>query len=192
MGRRARGARSISRTATAFASGVALAAALLGAWWAGAPAARAAAAPETHTIVGYLSLQEASGYLVGPCHGSGGFADIDRGTPVTVRDDVGEVIGAGRFGAGKPTGARLEGASGPRAACVFKFVVKDVPTSATYTFVVSTRGGLTYSYAELARSKWKLGAVLGDRAVVGDGGIQQIDVTGASARHGQLGAARAD
>jgi hypothetical protein len=27
---------------------------------------------------------------------------------------------------------------------------------------VSTRGGLTYSYAELSRSKWRIGAVLGD------------------------------
>jgi hypothetical protein len=117
---------------------------------------------DQHTIIGYLSLQEAGGYFVGPCHGSGGYVDIDQGTPVTVRDESGDVIGEGKFGVGKPTGSAIGGKLGYHSACVFRFVVRNVPVSATYTFEVSKRGGLTYTYQELAKSKWKLGAVLGD------------------------------
>jgi hypothetical protein len=115
-----------------------------------------------HTIVGYLSLQEAGGYFLGPCHGTGGYADIDQGTHVTVRDESGDVIGEAHFGVGKPTGSTVLGKLGFRSACVFKFVVRNVPIAATYTFEVSSRGGVTYTYTELAKTKWKLGAVLGD------------------------------
>jgi hypothetical protein len=125
-------------------------------------AGAATAKSDQHTIIGYLSLQEAGGYFLGPCHGSGGYVDIDQGTPVTVRDESGDVIGEGKFGTGKPTGAAIGGKLGYHSACVFKFVVRNVPVSATYTFQVSKRGGLTYTYQELARSKWQLGAVLGD------------------------------
>jgi hypothetical protein len=120
------------------------------------------AAAAGHTIVGYLSLQEHRGYATSPCRGSGGYADIAQGTPVVVRDAQGAVIGQASFGPGRTAGRGDVSRFGLRSACVFRFVVRSVPDASAYTFQVSTRGGLTYSYAELSRSKWRIGAVLGD------------------------------
>ena len=71
---------------------------------------------------------------------------------MVVRDGDGQIIGTGRFGAGRGASAR--------SACVFAFTVKHVPDAETYSFQVSHRGGVLYTHQELEDNNWKIGAAL--------------------------------
>ena len=119
---------------------------------AGAATAAPASAEDGHTVKGYLSLQDSAVYMGKACQGAGGYTDLEEGTPVVVRDGDGQVIGTGRFGAGKGAGAR--------SACVFAFTVKHVPDADTYSFQMSHRGGVVYTHEELEENNWKIGAAL--------------------------------
>ena len=125
------------------------------------PSALPATAAARHTVKGFLSLQDASSYFGKQCRGSGGYVDLAPGTPVVVRDGAGELLATGQFGKGKGSGAKKSRGFGARAACVFRFVVKDVPDTDTYLFHVSHRGALAYTHEELEASNWRIGTVLG-------------------------------
>src|SRR3954454_14020491 len=92
-----------------------------------AGAASPVAADDGHTVKGYLSLQDSAVFVGKVCQGAGGYTDLVEGTPVVVRDGDGQVIGSGRFAAGRGTRTgKLGGISAP-SACVFPFTVKHVP-----------------------------------------------------------------
>ena len=126
---------------------------------AGAAAAAPVAADDGHTVKGYLSLQDSAVFVGKACQGAGGYTDLFEGTPVVVRDGDGQVIGTGRFGAGKGAGGK-PGTLGAPTACVFAFTVKHVPDADTYSFQMSHRGGVVYTHAELADNNWRIGAAL--------------------------------
>ena len=117
-----------------------------------APASASASADDGHTVKGYLSLQDSAVFVGKACQGAGGYTDLVEGTPVVVRDGDGQIIGTGRFGAGRGTGAR--------SACVFAFTVKHVPDAETYSFQMSHRGGVVYTHEELEDNNWRIGAAL--------------------------------
>ena len=120
----------------------------------------AAAADDGHTVKGYLSLQDSATFIGKVCQGAGGYTDLEEGTPVVVRDGDGQVIGAGRFAAGRGTRiAKVGGVSVP-SACVFAFRLKHVPDAETYSFEMSHRGGVVYTHEELEESNWRVGAAL--------------------------------
>ena len=126
---------------------------------AGAATSVSASAADGHTVKGYLSLQDSAVYMGKACQGAGGYTDLGEGTPVVVRDGDGDIIGTGRFSAGKGAGVR-SGAIGTPSACVFAFTVKHVPDADTYSFQMSHRGGVVYTHAELEENNWKIGAAL--------------------------------
>ena len=125
-----------------------------------AAAGSPAVAANDHTVKGFLSLQDSATFIGKECQGAGGYTDLVEGTPVVVRDGDGEVIGSGRFAAGRGnrTG-KLGGLSAP-SACVFAFTLKHVPDAETYSFEVSHRGGVVYTYDELEANNWRVGAAL--------------------------------
>src|SRR3954447_1267898 len=128
-----------------------------------AGAASPVAADDGHTVKGYLSLQDSAVFVGKVCQGAGGYTDLVEGTPVVVRDGGGQVIGSGRFSAGKGAGgvrSGATGASGAPAACVFAFTVKHVPDADTYSFQMSHRGEVVYTREELEDNNWKIGAAL--------------------------------
>ena len=119
-----------------------------------------AVAANDHTVKGFLSLQDSATFMGKECQGAGGYTDLVEGTPVVVRDGDGEVIGSGRFAAGRGTRTgKLGGISAP-SACVFAFTLKHVPDAETYSFEMSHRGGVVYTYDELAANNWRVGAAL--------------------------------
>jgi len=128
----------------------------------GGPAAAVspAAAGNDHTVKGYLSLQDSATFVGKECQGAGGYTDLVEGTPVVVRDGDGQVIGSGRFAAGRGTRtAKFGGISAP-SACVFAFTLKHVPDAETYSFQMSHRGGVVYTREELEANNWRVGAAL--------------------------------
>jgi len=77
------------------------------------------------------------------CTGEGGFADIGKGTEVTVYDATGVVVGSGSLAAGRFA------SSDSVAPCVFRFAVPGVVGgSKFYGVEIAHRGKLTVSAAE--------------------------------------------
>jgi hypothetical protein len=120
-----------------------------------------AAGDDAHTLRGFLSLQSTGRAFAKECRGSGGYVDLGPGTPVVVRNGDGQVLAKGEFGSGKGSGAKKAIGYGAHAACVFTFVVKNVPEADTYSLQVSHRGALDYTYEELEATHWRIGSVLG-------------------------------
>jgi hypothetical protein len=111
---------------------------------------------QTHDVAGTFDLfddrflYQANG---SSCSGSGGYADIRAGVPVTVRDESGTLLASSSLRDGEVDGLR----------CVFTFELGDIERSDFYTFEVGRRGELTYSHDELAANGWHVGFYLGDR-----------------------------
>ena len=75
-------------------------------------------AANDHTVKGFLSLQDSATFMGKECQGAGGYTDLVEGTPVVVRDGDGEVIGSGRFAAGRGAEpASSAGSARRRRAC---------------------------------------------------------------------------
>jgi hypothetical protein len=123
---------------------------------------RTAATPSEvsgHTITGRFILNSRSvdrNADLTRCEGTGGFSDIEQGTPVTLRDGDGNVTGT----------ARLEVASreafGNFPGCVYAFIFEDVADADFYALEIADRGELAYSRAELEAADWNIRAELGD------------------------------
>jgi hypothetical protein len=67
----------------------------------------------------------------GPCETDGGFSDIAIGTPVTVRDERGVIVGTGELGVGETMST---------TECRFPFTVTHLPKVNFYSVEVSHRG----------------------------------------------------
>jgi hypothetical protein len=92
----------------------------------------------------------------GTCYGTGGYADMERGATVTVRDGAGNIIASSRLGPGKGEATDIV------ASCEFKFYLDDVPDADFYGVEVAHRGEVTYSRQELQRQDWKVDLSLGE------------------------------
>lgn len=113
--------------------------------------------PETHTISGELVLTSASILpLSTGCKGIGGYSDMDRGAPVTVKDEAGTIVATGTLGHGLP-----DNSNALSKVCRFPFFVTGVPVAAFYSVEVSRRGALTYSLAEMTARGWAVTFTLG-------------------------------
>lgn len=112
-----------------------------------------------HEVAGTFELTGSSGGFSDPiavtgssCEGDGGYSDIGPGTPVTVKNEKGEILDSSVLGTG----------TGTRSRCTFEFTLKVPDTAKFYTFEVGRRGELSYSRAELEAQGWEVGFNLGD------------------------------
>ena len=87
----------------------------------------------------------------GSCKGTGGYSDLGPGTPVTLKDGEGKVLGATTLGNG----------SGSTRDCLFTFSFASVPEASFYSLEVGKRGELTYSLADMQSRSWAIGGTIG-------------------------------
>lgn len=73
------------------------------------------------------------------CSGSAGYADIDRGTQVTVKNGQGDILAT----------AFLQAGQGGRFLCTFPFSFEITEGEDRYVVSVSRRGEMSYSFADL-------------------------------------------
>jgi hypothetical protein len=111
----------------------------------------------THKMFVNLALKDKSGRpsIAGqfPCHGTGGYSDLNANTQVTVKDADGSIIAVGTLGAG------LRG--GPHE-CDFFGTVDNVPDDQDiYQVEVGRRGALSFTHDELEADKWIVFVSLG-------------------------------
>ena len=75
------------------------------------------------------------------CKGTDGYADIDRGTQVVVRNGKGEILTTTSLGEGR----------GDDATCTFSFSFPITEGQDRYVVSVSHRGDFIYTFNQLAR-----------------------------------------
>jgi hypothetical protein len=73
------------------------------------------------------------------CHGTAGYADVGRSTPVTVKNDKGEVLTSTSLGPG----------TGDSATCTFSFTFPITEGQDRYVVSVGRRGEFSYSFEQL-------------------------------------------
>ena len=101
-----------------------------------------------HTIHGTVAVR--GGVSLEDCAGSDDQSDIHQGTRVRVQDDDHHVVATARLGAGRAGGGGIE-------RCLFRFTVRNVGSSPTYTFLVADRSdGRTVKRARLAAHDWRV------------------------------------
>lgn len=88
---------------------------------------------------------------------SDGYADIDEGLPITVRDQDGKVVGTGTLETGK-----TKRDAGGATACDFPFVINNLPDRDFYTISAGRRGEITYSEGDLKSKGWRVVLSLGN------------------------------
>lgn len=107
-------------------------------------------------IVGAFTLKDTDNGFGGangrPCHGTGGYSDIQEGTQITLSDGNGKVIGTSALESGKVTGP---------SECDFVFTIKNVPKVDFYKLEISHRGQLSYSYSDLQSTGFLVFPTLG-------------------------------
>ncbi|MEH3140754.1 MAG: DUF732 domain-containing protein [Mycobacterium kyogaense] len=102
---------------------------------------------DTATILGSFTLKDenANAYSSAirvdgsSCTGSGGYSDIEAGTPVTVKNGKGEIL----------TTTYLENGEGGQFMCTFGFTFKATEGQDRYVVSVGRRGELSYSFEQL-------------------------------------------
>jgi hypothetical protein len=108
----------------------------------------------THDVNGtFVLTDDAVTHGGGSCQGTGGYADIQAGLTVTVKDASGKIIATSRL--------VDDDANSPAGKCSYTFAVQ-VPDADFYAFEVGHRGELTYSRDELEGMDWDVGFTLGD------------------------------
>lgn len=94
-----------------------------------------------------------------PCKAADvGYADIEAGTPVTVKDGSGAVVARAALGEG-----RLRVTILARQDCVHPFSLT-MPDRDSYLVEVGTRGAVTFSRADLRRAGWTVTLAIGNYA----------------------------
>ena len=84
------------------------------------------------------------------CAGADDQSDIHQGTRVRLQDDDRHDVARARLGPGRAGGGGIE-------RCLFRFTMRDVASSPTYTFLVAERGeGRTVTRAHLAAHDWRV------------------------------------
>jgi hypothetical protein len=113
-------------------------------------------------ISGNLELSTGSGVtgtdiIVGgdTCGGNGGYADIQEGMTVTIKDGQGKILALGKTTAGTypPHESGFK--------CNFPFQVHNVPKADFYSIEVGHRGQLNFSYEELKSKNWQVSFTVG-------------------------------
>jgi hypothetical protein len=122
----------------------------------------ASASPATHELRGTLVLSEDLGAQAGinnngttvstSCQGSGGYADIQTGASIVIKDEGGKILATGTLG---------DGLALDQFNCSFTFQVTSVPDAKFYQVEVSHRGAITYSRADMDKAGWKVQFTLG-------------------------------
>lgn len=87
---------------------------------------------------GSITVMGEGNFRGGPCHGKGGYSDMDRGTQVTVYNANDKPTTLGSLGAGVSQGSD----------CVFPFQFVDIPIqkgSSIYSIEVSHRGKIQFT-----------------------------------------------
>jgi hypothetical protein len=87
----------------------------------------------------------------GRCTGSAGYEPVSEGAEVVIRDESSRVVGNSLLEEGRPSGE----------ACIFVFVVRDLPAAKFYSIAIADRGTVTYSYEEVAGNRWKVEMTIG-------------------------------
>jgi hypothetical protein len=128
------------------AAGVAIVAVFSGGGAAVGKPARGHALKGTFTLFGPKVEQN-------PCATRHGYADVAAGLQVAVRDEHGSAVGFGSLSSGS--------ADTTRRGCTYRFTVRSLPDAHAYTVEVGKRGGLTYSFDDLAKTSWKVDLNLG-------------------------------
>jgi hypothetical protein len=85
------------------------------------------------------------------CRGTGGYADIDTGAQVTLKDGDGKILGT----------TQLSDGTGSVTSCTFMFSIADVPEVSFYSIEISRRGAVTNSLAQMQANAWTFGLTLG-------------------------------
>jgi hypothetical protein len=112
--------------------------------------------PLLHTVTGTFTLVDAdpSRPLTGPCGGTGGYADIQAGLGVVLKDQAGTILATGSLVPVARTAVSRE--------CPFSFTLNAVPDTATfYAIEVGHRGSVTKSHAEMDAAGWTFALTLG-------------------------------
>jgi len=89
------------------------------------------------------------------CSGSGGYADLTAGAPVTIKNESGAIIATGTLDAG------VSDSIYPTVVCHFTYTISNIPTAKFYMVEVSHRGALTYSQEQLDANGWKSDVTIG-------------------------------
>lgn len=105
---------------------------------------------ETATITGTFTLKDDSPSTYAPsidvdgsaCEGTGGYSDVNAGTPVTVKNGKGEIL----------TTSYLEEGQGGRYMCTFGITFEVTEGQDRYVVNVGRRGELSFSFEELKAS----------------------------------------
>jgi hypothetical protein len=116
--------------------------------------AAAPATPQTHAVRVHFELYDQITALSGCRGGYGGYEDISRGTPVTISNGSGDVLGAGSLGAGTRVGETL--------TCTWTVTIPGVPSGERfYTAEIGRRGEITQSESEMVAAGWSFAVSLG-------------------------------
>ena len=107
-----------------------------------------AGAATTHTVHGTVVVR--GGVSLEDCAGADSQSDIHHGTRVRVQDRGRHVIARASLGVGRAGGGGIE-------RCLFRFTVRDVASTTTYTFLLADRDhGRTVTRARLAAHHWRV------------------------------------
>jgi hypothetical protein len=86
--------------------------------------------------------------------GDGGYDDVGPGMPITVKDEVGTVIGSTTIDSG--------GESMPGVGCIWTMHLKVSSEAKQYVIEGGSRGGITFSHDDLAAADWTAELSLGE------------------------------
>jgi hypothetical protein len=126
----------------------------------GKAAAPKPAVPQVHRLEGNYTVHGIFRHrnYGSPCMAAdAGYADIQAGTPVVVRDTSGAVVGSATLGDGT---LRQQPLRGRDDDCLFRFSLT-VPDRAEYRIEVGTRGTVRFSQADLERAHWTANLTIG-------------------------------
>jgi hypothetical protein len=111
-------------------------------------AATLPAGAATHTVHGTVTVS--GGVSLKDCAGADDQDDIHQGTVIRLRDDSHRQIARAKLGVGRAGGGGLD-------RCVFRFTMRDVASSPSYSFVIADRDPEgTVTRAKLAKQDWRV------------------------------------
>lgn len=123
-----------------------------GAASAGASKGASSGGSPTHTVIVDFVLNDFAS-ANNNCTGTGGYNDIGAGTPVTIEDSSGTILGAGSLGDGLATGG----------SCTWVVNIPKVALGKTfYSAEVGRRGKITQSADELKAANYSFSLSLGN------------------------------
>lgn len=105
--------------------------------------------PKANTLHGTVQVTDDSVSFnpANDCAMTGGFEDVNSGTPVQVTNEKGDVVGVSTLGDGKVVNS---------ITCSFPFTVTGVPQAKIYNVEVSQRGKVGYSLQQMKNQSWTI------------------------------------